>query len=542
MNKLCCLIGMFITCRVCSGQTPDWEWARSAACNDTSGFSEGWNVASDDLGNVYVTGFFGDSSISFGSVTLYNPNPNSYNIYVTKYDSEGNVLWAKNAGGTGSGLAYGISTDGSGNVYVTGYFNDGFISFDTIVINNTGGSATIFLAKYDSSGNVAWAKSAVGSAISYAVKSDKFGNIYITGVFDSLTLTFNSYVLTNSGSYDSFIAKYDSSGNILWASRAGGTGDDESYSVTSDLFGNAYITGYFTSSSIIFNSDTLNALGSGDFFLAKYDSSGNVLWGKRAGGANQDIGQSVSTNASGDVYVTGYFNSQSIIFGMDTLFHPAFDFFVKYDASGNVLMAKSFTGGIPYNIVLDSMDNVYMIGAMISPFTFDTITLQVPLGSTDPIFIIKCDSLGHALWAKTLASGGDDNSDIALGANGSIYIGGDFYKVNPFIIGNDTLILIGEENVFVAKLSYSSSQSVSEIISIGEYTLYPNPFLNSVSIKSSDNEQSQIILYDITSRKILNQSFINSTSINTEQLAKGIYLYEVRNKNGVIKKGKIVKD
>jgi len=72
--------------------------------------------------------------------------------------------------------------------------------------------------------------------------------------------------------------------------------------------------------------------------------------------------------------------------------------------------------------------------------------------------------------------------------------------------------------------------------------IYPNPIMNKLNVWVKNNELSEIIIYDITSRKIFNQSFTNSTSINTEQLAKGIYLYEVRNKNGVIKKGKVVKD
>ena len=68
----------------------------------------------------------------------------------------------------------------------------------------------------------------------------------------------------------------------------------------------------------------------------------------------------------------------------------------------------------------------------------------------------------------------------------------------------------------------------------------PNPFSNEINITSTDNELSEIILYDITSRKLLQQTFTNSTSINTSQLSKGIYFYEVRNKNGVIEKGKVI--
>ncbi|MEP7169801.1 MAG: T9SS type A sorting domain-containing protein, partial [Bacteroidota bacterium] len=72
--------------------------------------------------------------------------------------------------------------------------------------------------------------------------------------------------------------------------------------------------------------------------------------------------------------------------------------------------------------------------------------------------------------------------------------------------------------------------------------IYPNPVYNELNIKMDNIELSEIILYDLTSRKLLQQKFTNSVTLNTEQLAKGIYIYEVRNKNGVIKKGKVVKE
>jgi len=73
-------------------------------------------------------------------------------------------------------------------------------------------------------------------------------------------------------------------------------------------------------------------------------------------------------------------------------------------------------------------------------------------------------------------------------------------------------------------------------------TVYPNPFNDKIEVANENNIQSEIILFDITSRKILQQKFTNSVSLNTEQLAKGLYLYEVRDKNGLYKKGRVVKD
>ena len=136
-----------------------------------------------------------------------------------------------------------------------------------------------------------WAKGAGGTYNDYthSIAVDANGNSYVTGYFDSPTITFGSTVLTNAnsagGTCDIFIVKYDESGNVLWAKGEGGTSTDYAYSITVDANGNSFITGYFDSPSIIFGSTTLtnadNTGNTGDIFIVKYNTSGNVLWAKR---------------------------------------------------------------------------------------------------------------------------------------------------------------------------------------------------------------------------------------------------------------------
>jgi len=102
--------------------------------------------------------------------------------------------------------------------------------------------------------------------------------------------------------------------------------------------------------------------------------------------------------------------------------------------------------------------------------------------------------------------------------------------------------LIDDICVSTDSLTCYSTVGINEIRNEEELILFPNPFSNKMNITVKRNEFVEVSLYDVTSRKIFNQSFTNSVAINTEQLAKGIYLYEVRNKNGVIKQGKVVKD
>ena len=149
----------------------------------------------------------------------------------------------------------------------------------------------------------------------------------------------------------------------------------------------------------------------------------------------------------------------------------------------------------------------------------------------------------QVIYRKDSSSGGDDQNAISVSPWGSIYICSDFAFADTFIVGIDTLFQTGyPEDVFVAKLSYHSTVNISEINHSSNFILYPNPFTNEITFEAKTNEQIELLIYDIMGRNLLQKKFTNSVSLNTEQLAKGLYLYEVRNKDGSCKKGKVVKD
>jgi hypothetical protein len=202
-------------------QTPNWTWAKTAGgTSDDYSFS----VAMDASGNTYVAGTFVSSTITFGTYTLTNAG--ICDMFVAKYDANGNVLWAKSEGGTAADEALSVAVDASGNIYMAGYFESPTITFGSYtLINTTTGSnlGDISLTKYDANGNVLWAKSAGGTQgdIAYSIAVDASGNTYMTGYFYSPILTIGSYTLTNAGIDDAFLAKYDANGNVLWAESAG---------------------------------------------------------------------------------------------------------------------------------------------------------------------------------------------------------------------------------------------------------------------------------------------------------------------------------
>ncbi len=458
-------ISIFVLSNIlCSGQ--NWTWAKNAV---GAGSSECNGVCTDLNGNIIITGDFDTASVTFGSKTLSNQG--GIDAYLTKYDGNGNVIWAVSAGGASDESGTAVCTDLTGNIYVAGYFADPVFTVGLTNLSNAG-SDNIFLAKYDPNGNVLWAKSAGGSGadMCYALATDSIGNVFITGSFTSPKAFFGTTTLTNSnttGGGNVFIAKYDTRGNLLWAKNAGGSDDDEALSICTDKSGHAFVTGYFRSNSIVFGTTTLTntGLGNANVFIMKCDTNGTALWAKSAGGtSNADKGFSVCTDNSGNAFVTGAYSSSTIAFGTVVLNNATTigrnNIFVsKYDPDGNILWAKS-AGGTQddggYSISTDVCGDAYVTGFLNSPSAlFGTETLLQPagncIGGCDPMFVAKYDPSGHVLCTSALASGGDDAIEIIVDPRGNVFLAGD-YLSDPFQVGIFTLPYAGYgEKTFVAQ-------------------------------------------------------------------------------------------
>jgi hypothetical protein len=333
----------------------------------------------DASGNVYLTGWYGSHTIIFDSITLTNAGQND--MFLVKYDATGNVLWAKSIGGTGDDFGYSAAVDAWGYVYVTGYFESPSITFGSFTLpqalSNGSENSTVLLAKFDSNGTLQWTTNAAGTGGDYgnSVAVAPEGNVYVTGYFKSTIIIFGSDTLTNAGTWDMFLVKYDGSGTVLWAKSAGGAYYDGGLAVAVDAIGDAYVTGLFESPTITFGSYELTNAGSAgysDMFLVKYDNYGNVVWAKSAGGTGIDEGYSVAVDVSGNAYVTGSFSSSAITFDSNVLMNAGYDdiFLVKINASGNVRWAESLGGTSSdegYSVAVDDAGNVYLTGRFFSP-------------------------------------------------------------------------------------------------------------------------------------------------------------------------------
>ena len=370
-------------------------------------------------------------------------------------------LWAISAGGDESDYCSAISTDAEGNVYVIGYFWEtaSFGSFNLI----SNGERDIFIAKMDSDGNWLWVENAGGSSDDdkgYGISTDTDGNVYVTGSFSGKA-NFGSFNLTSNGERDIFIAKIDSDGNWLWVENAGGNPHDLGRAINTDAYGNIYLTGYF-SGTASFGSFNLVSNGTKDIFIAKMDSNGDWLWVENAGGCSDDSGYGISTDAVGNVYVTGYF-VDAVSFGSFNLNSSGEnDIFVAVlDSYGNWLRAVSVEGNFhsPIGEIILSSDtdingNVYITGTFLDTVIFGSFNLTNS-GEFD-FFVAKMDSDGNWLWAENVI-GVDHNfgRGINIDVDGNIYVTGSFRGTTNF--GSFNLISNGIEDIFVAKIDFNGN-------------------------------------------------------------------------------------
>ena len=493
-------------------QTSDFLWAKRAGGTDNDW---GYGIVVDGSGNSYVTGYFQSSSITFGTTTLTNVG--NVDIFTVKYDASGNVVWAKSAGGTSGDYGNGIAVDGSGNSYVTGYFQSSNITFGTTTLTNASiGTNDIFTVKYDASGNVVWAKSAGGTSgdAGKGIVVDASGNSYVTGHFLSSSITFGTTTLTNVGSVDIFTVKYDASGNVVWAKSAGGIEGAGGYSIAVDGSGNSYVNGYFFS-SITFGTTTLTNAGSADIFTVKYDASGNVVWAKSAGGTSADYGNGIAVDGSGNSYVTGYFQSSSIIFGTTTLTNASIGtndiFTVKYDASGNVVWAKS-AGGIAHDfgnaISVDVAGNSYLTGYFqSSSITFSTTTLtNASIGSND-IFVTK---VGNSSFTITASAG--TNGIISPGTSTVNY-----GTSKQFTISSNTGYHI--DSVLIDNVKVDSTSSYTFYNVIANHTIRAVFAVNtSLIVKSVSPTQNSLSISKATNISATFNVAMNTGTLNASNI------------------------
>ncbi len=500
------------------------------------------SIAVDNAGNVYSTG-------SFSGTADFDPGPGIFNltaaglddIFISKLDASGNLLWAKRIGGVGSDLGFSIAITPTNELVLTGWFSS-TADFDpgAATVNLTSaGQEDVFIAKFDVSGNYVWAKK-IGSTNSdrgTSITTNTAGEIFLTGYF-YFTVDFDPgsgvVNIASAGFADVFILKLTASGNYVWVKKIGGTSNDISISIAIDTLGNIFTTGGFYGpgacdfdpSTGVFSLTATN--NESDIFLSKLNASGNFIWAKQIGSTGVDSAASLVLDNAGNVYLTGYFSSEMIDFdpgiGVYNLTTAGFyDVFItKLDTSGNLIWAKNFGDiGADFGqaIAVDVFGNVYTTGE-----------------TQGDIFLSKIDADGNFVWTRGMSgfSNYEDGRSIQVIAS-TLYVAGRFASSVDFDPDSAVFNMTsaGQSDSFICKLG--GVLDTEEVSAQRGFSLYPNPAGEQFTITSANFQNTVAELYTLQGQLLQRISLVStSTTVQTSALAKGTYVLYLKNETGIV--------
>lgn len=447
---------------------PTWAWAKAVGsnANDYAGLDYGSpTIATDPLGNSYMTGTIGGPTTFSPTITL---TATSYPaVFVAKYNTNGNCLWARQFGGDDTDI-YGnkgesIAIDLAGNCYVTGTFHG---SAGSIIALGTGvnrrltgtGHRQIFVVKYNRNGTIQWAKQPTGNSNTnhYArgISVDLNGNSFITGYLGSTGVKFGTTAtLSDPGT---FVVKYSPTGVAIWATKVG-MGNADAWAIVNNPCGHTFITGYLQHTET-FSTGTLTAIGNRDVFLAKIDNLGVLSWVKQFGGTNSDVySHGISLDMNGNIFMIGEFSTQ-LVFGSTTLnIAPGTreTYVVKCDSNGNAIWAKKSTSYGPTigtSIKAAPNGDCYITGSFTGMASVDICGGIINSNYRNGLFVIKVDINGDAIWVQYSdpIGTGERTMGISFDAFYNIYISG--YSQGPAVFGSTTLSPHGGYDILIAKL------------------------------------------------------------------------------------------
>ncbi len=549
-----------------------WNWANG----NTEGTNDDFliDMKTDSEDNVYIAGVFYSPQITFGTYMLNNTvdDNSSSDIYLVKYNSAGEVLWAYSYGSEEEDEIKKIFIDNEDNIILVGSIYGTEITFDDITLTQIPETGrNMYVAKLDNDANAIWANNYGDSndCGTSAVAVDTNNDIYLTGFFNGATLTLSNQIITNSSTavnYEIFIAKLQANGTPIWAKNIQGADGQTEFAqnLTTDSQNNLIIHGDFwgAESTLTFN-ESIELTGNDaiNYFIAKYDTNGDALWAK-TGDSDDNTCEtrgraSIITDNDDNIYAHIYFEGDNYNFGDYTLTSTCSgddlnSFILKFDSDGNELWYEHFNGITKSNagpstwsaFAISPENELYVGGAFEgTELIIDDFTL-INTSSAYTTFFIKYNQSGEAIWAETtnnnyhagaVALETDTYGDLVVAGNhliGSIFF--DTYEVE-----NN-----GGWDGFIAKksgipITPTNIQSINN-----NFSIYPNPTNGIFTItnpqatvaaeRSRSTRPCSVSITDITGKTIYT-STVNSKStiINLKNQPAGIYFIKIKTESGI---------
>ena len=470
------LFFIYICCQT-SVNAQDLHWAMNLGPTTNSvSNGVGENIVLDDSANVYVVGTFNDIIDLDPSPAVANFTPIGTNdLFLAKYDSDGNYIWGFQIGGDEYVLGIGIDITYDNKLLIAGNFG-GTAAFNPATgVNDlvSSGFGDDYVAKYDLNGNYisSFSFGNPGGDFVSNVHASANGNIYITGYFQN-TADFDPSGgvsnLTSVSSHNAYISCLDELGNFQWVQSCSGSpiSNSTGHGIATDTSGNVYWSGTFSDSAKLDNSSSAYSLygnGGSDGFIAKYDINGNYSYSFPIAGNGNDACLDLLIDHNNDLLAIGYYSASVDFDPSATVELKTADvaqdvFFAKYNNSGNLVWVKTLDGsGYEWGrkIDIDPQNNIYIIGngAGYMDFDPDTLAIDSSFTSGQSTYVAKYSPAGLYNWSFRI-DGSNNGLGLAVDDSNEIYVCGRLWGTgdfNPDSVATYNLTSSVPADVFVAK-------------------------------------------------------------------------------------------
>ncbi len=511
------------------GITQNWNWVQQYGAVGNEQLNA---IQTDSADHIFIVGSFSDELVA-GNDMLQTQG--GEDVFLAKLDATGQALWLRQGTSKADDASTGLTIDKAGNSYWIGsYWLEA--QFDSLTLIPSTGSKAIFLTKYTNEGAIEWGKTISGSAlkVANAITHDDDGNIYLVGRFSD-SLFIDNITLAANGNSDLFLCKINSNGAVVWTRQAGTTGDIEAKSMAINSQEQLVVGGRFRG-TVSFAADFLEASSlDDDVFIATFDSDGNALWGRNAGGVLDDDCTAIAIDDLDNIFATGHFVGVMSLADDIEIESDGFNdnfFVLQYSTDGTPMNARSFgSDNVEYGEAIMIRDDLVLVaGHYRGTMNIDGFSISEAANDFDGFLVGFNNELVGQLLIPIQSSGFLLDERLALTNNGKVLVAGNF--AGNALFDEEALPSFGQFDFFVAELEeFITSTNDFQERQI-EFDIFPNPTRSFLHIKTNI-KNFQLQLHNSLGQQL--HTWNNSTVINLNDLKSGVYFLTLKNKQGTVR-------
>lgn len=506
-------------------------------------------IAVEPGGDFYVAGEFQDT-IYIGAQTLVSAGKTD--IFIAKYAADGSFVWANRYGWKENDHVSALKLDGSGNLFAAGEYQDSSIfNLDTLYINTfsadtqgiSDGLVDVYVLKLNSAGAFQWVHDGGGwgSEFIHDIALTATGEVLVCGEYRTRLMLKDT--LLNTGYDDIYLARMSASGAWEWSEKAGGVLFESARGI--ELVGDTaiFITGFFQD-TVYFKDSTVFVASKGDedIFLAKYDSAGTFRWVKSMGGKYEEKVTGMAQDASGNLYISGFFTDTMDIPGVQLYSVGNTDgFLLKMDPQGNLVWYKTF-GGAQFDMIESISiegNTLALTGFFQGTAYLDAYAVVTNSPFNQDVFYASMDLAGNVNWTR---SGGGVSVDagraIGLDGGGYMYVAGDFGDTAHF--ASVDLVATRQLDMFILRIDANGSVEVQEAMAGNSVSvvIWPNPAVQQARIRMEGAEagKGMLTIQNLQGATVMQKSYhfqagMGEMEFDVSAFQSGMYLVTLQSEN-----------